>query len=765
MSISIIRRSNININEVNLNIGNCKFHENNVMLNFENENQLKINLLIQINSNILNKIIFKANNNNNLDILGIYYSNDNINWTKMLINNVIRKNDFIYVEFPLYQIEYIHIIFNTKNEKNISITLNNQTEINTTCNNNLDRLWISENLIDLREDYGWSSLVLNENHPININFDLNTVYYLNQIKLRSIKNDNDYFPKKFIIEISLDNLIWHNIVSEENFYTTSFAWYQWIVPIQKCRYIKLTILENNKIKKDEYVSKILDIDLICIPENFIEKLLNKKLEYAYASELIPGVVKLAENLSTKPQSVVQGNDSRLRTATTEYPGLTQLAKDSENRAGVVVQGNDSRLRTATTEYPGLTQLAKDSENRAGVVVQGNDSRLRTATTEYPGLTQLAKDSENRAGVVVQGNDSRLRTATTEYPGLTQLAKHNEISVNKVILSDDPRLLEGNEIIKGRVGFAKDGEISSLKAVQSNDHRIQPASIESYGIVKIATNGHSVKNCVVESTDSRLNDARIPLPHVHAYAEQNHEFNTHKGNLNINMDCKIPYPDGYYFNAMTSMPLSVINSLGPAIAANGGIVSFSEKQAGLISFSNQSFAIDARGKLKPGAIIISENDYSVILPKQHQSIKSSGKSLLAEGLVHLKGGLAIEGMQSISIKLDTFENEAYANGDMLTINEYGKIEKIKKENQPFFGIYQNNSDFIFSEKTNLNLSILVSILGIVKIRVTGKIKAGDSVEFSKGNPGVGMKSNRPIFSIICLEKNDEASEKLVKCLIR
>ena len=669
MSISIIRRSNININEVNLNIGNCKFHENNVMLNFENENQLKINLLIQINSNILNKIIFKANNNNNLDILGIYYSNDNINWTKMLINNVIRKNDFIYVEFPLYQIEYIHIIFNTKNEKNISITLNNQTEINTTCNNNLDRLWISENLIDLREDYGWSSLVLNENHPININFDLNTVYYLNQIKLRSIKNDNDYFPKKFIIEISLDNLIWHNIVSEENFYTTSFAWYQWIVPIQKCRYIKLTILENNKIKKDEYVSKILDIDLICIPENFIEKLLNKKLEYAYASELIPGVVKLAENLSTKPQSVVQGNDSRLR------------------------------------------------------------------------------------------------TATTEYPGLTQLAKHNEISVNKVILSDDPRLLEGNEIIKGRVGFAKDGEISSLKAVQSNDHRIQPASIESYGIVKIATNGHSVKNCVVESTDSRLNDARIPLPHVHAYAEQNHEFNTHKGNLNINMDCKIPYPDGYYFNAMTSMPLSVINSLGPAIAANGGIVSFSEKQAGLISFSNQSFAIDARGKLKPGAIIISENDYSVILPKQHQSIKSSGKSLLAEGLVHLKGGLAIEGMQSISIKLDTFENEAYANGDMLTINEYGKIEKIKKENQPFFGIYQNNSDFIFSEKTNLNLSILVSILGIVKIRVTGKIKAGDSVEFSKGNPGVGMKSNRPIFSIICLEKNDEASEKLVKCLIR
>ena len=733
MSISIIRKSNIIINKVNLNIGNFKVQENNITLNFENENQLKINLLIQITLNIMNKIIFQVNNNNNLDILGIYYSNDNVNWTKMLINNVIRKNDLIYIEFPLYQIEYIHIIFNTKNEKNVNITLNNQTEINTTCNNNLDRLWISENLIDLREDYGWSSLVLNENQQVNINFDLNTGYYLNQIKLRSIKNENDYFPKKFIIEISLDNLIWYNIVSEENFYTTSFAWYQWLVPIQKCRYIKLTILENNKIKKNEYVSKILDIDLICIPENLIEKILNKKLEYAYASELIPGVVKLAENLSTKPHSVVQGNDSR--------------------------------LRTATTEYPGLTQLAKDSENRAGVVVQGNDSRLRTATTEYPGLTQLAKDNENRAGVVVQGNDSRLRTATTEYPGLTQLAKHNEISKNKVILSDDPRLLEGNEIIKGRAVFAKDGEISPLKAVQSNDHRIQPASIESYGIVKIATNGHSVKNCVVESTDSRLNDARIPLPHVHAYAEQNHEFNTHKGNLNISIDCKIPYPDGYYFNAMTSMPLSVINSLGPALAVNGGIVSFSEKQAGLIAFSNQSCAIDARGKLKPGAIIISESDYSVILPKQHQSIKSSGKSLLAEGLVQLKGGLIIEGMQSISIKLDTFENEAYTTGDMLTINENGKIEKIKKENQPFFGIYQNNSDFIFSEKANSNLTILVSILGIVKIRVTGKIKAGDSIEFSKVNPGVGMKSNRSVFSIICLEKNDEGSEKLVKCLIR
>ena len=61
------------------------------------------------------------------------------------------------------------------------------------------------------------------------------------------------------------------------------------------------------------------------------------------------------------------------------PGLVRLAADGETKEGLAVQGNDRRLRDATTEFKGIVELATDGEERELVAVQGNDKRLKHAT--------------------------------------------------------------------------------------------------------------------------------------------------------------------------------------------------------------------------------------------------------------------------------------------------------------------------------------------------------------------------------------------------
>jgi hypothetical protein len=104
---------------------------------------------------------------------------------------------------------------------------------------------------------------------------------------------------------------------------------------------------------------------------------------------------------------VQGNDRRLRDATTRAKGIVELAEDGEDAPNVAVQGNDRRLRDATTLAKGIVELAEDGEDVAGVAVQGSDRRLRPATPERPGIVQLAREGEHRKGLAVQADDPRL----------------------------------------------------------------------------------------------------------------------------------------------------------------------------------------------------------------------------------------------------------------------------------------------------------------------------------------------------------------------
>ncbi|MDH4263463.1 MAG: discoidin domain-containing protein, partial [Spirochaetia bacterium] len=368
------------------------------------------------NDNIFNEITLSKFEKVNFHFINIYSSHDKINWEKITVINIHLNAGKLIISLPLIQAKYINLIINEFTISNDSTKI--QGSINYISNplistsSNLDRLWVAQNLLEWRNDYGWSSAIHADQKEDIINIDLNHEFYISRIKLKSINENNNYFPVNFLIELSNDKILWNRVISEENYFVSKNNWYEWGFTLYKSRYIRIITIPA-RVRKNEYVSKILSIDIYAIPQNIIYQAQKNYFSNIYASELFPGLVKLAENNSTLSGVVIQGNDSRLREATTEYHGITQLAKDGESRAGVSVQGNDSRLREATTEYHGITQLAKDGESRAGVSVQGNDSRLREATTEYHGITQLAKDGESRAGVSVQGNDSRLREATTE----------------------------------------------------------------------------------------------------------------------------------------------------------------------------------------------------------------------------------------------------------------------------------------------------------------------------------------------------------------
>jgi hypothetical protein len=400
------------------------------------------------------------------------------------------------------------------------------------------------------------------------------------------------------------------------------------------------------------------------------------------------------------------------------------------------------------------------------VIQGNDSRLRTATTEYPGISQLAQDGETRPGVVIQGNDSRLRTATTEYPGISQLALHNESEPLKVLQSDDPRLLEGTEFKKGRVQFSKNGEIKSGKAVQSDDDRLQPASNTKYGIVKLAEHGKFISDSVVQSNDPRLCDKREPKDHTHPYAQIEHSFNSHFGPLNISLNLKnnLNNDTQTYLSSTIDFPLSIINREGFAAGFDGGVVMVAEKNSALNAFSNENTAIQSISRKRSAAVFLSEQDYALKLPLNNNNIKGSGKAIFAEGLIKIKGELNIHGSRSIAIYWDKNSSEAFSEGDVLTISNEGVLGKINNSNQKTIGVFANKSNIILGESKQE--SVLIVILGIVNVKVKGKVEAGNLLGYSKSNNlGVVSKVLDHTLTIISLESSMDENEKLISCLIR
>ena len=733
--------------------------------------------------------------------LSLFFSQNKASWSKIPILNIFTNGNHTIYSLPLIRAIWVQLILHNADQtlpEKISGSIKIQSNIKIESSGSKNRLWVPENLIDGREDYGWEILP-NTQKDEWVLLDLGRRYFINAIALRSVKEALNNFPDNFIIKLSLDKKNWEGIVQESDFLVSSFKWYYWQFFPMNARYIQINISKPQRQENKNI--KILDVDIMAKPENEVLDVSSQQTRaFFHASELIAGHVKLAEHNATKPLHVVQSDDPRLRKASTDQPGIVQLARNGQNVSGFALQANDPRVREATTEYPGIVELAHDKENTTGTVVQGSDSRLKYATNKEAGILRLANNGESIPNAAVQGNDKRLRLASTRSPGIVKLAQdgasienaalqsndsrlreasiqwhglmrfavHNEVSEKKAVQSNDPRLAEATEAKKGRIQFAKDGETRPLKAVQASDSRLSKASDKKAGIVRLAKPGQKEPDSVVRADDPRLEDVRKALPHFHSeYAPKDHTLNSHKGALNISSDTNTPELISYNISDIDSYPLSSKNKEGLSAAFSGGIVVGSDKNKAIDSYSKSNVTIRSKSKEKSAGIFFSEKAYALHLPSHLDGLSSSGLAILAEGDSLLKGRLFLEQAASITIQYTSFTDDIFAEGDILAVQKNGKIRKMRSNHEAFVGVFTHHPDFCLSRSEN-SKSIYINIAGLTKMRVKGKIEAGSWIGYLDDEPGVGRELHRMQKQhgfAIAMESSSKEIEKLVLCLIK
>ncbi len=656
-----------------------------------------------------------------------------------------------------------------------------------------DRLWTAENLVDRREEYGWASVVRDKNEPDEVQLDFGSLYFIDGVQMKAVKDELNYFPAGFQIQLSEDGNLWQTLHSEDHFFAASGCWNAWIFAPTRARLVKISITKSAHYKKGEYQSKILDIAVTAVAARWTVATNQSSASPRMASENVPGTVLLAGNGIAAPSRVIQSDDSRLRNASTEYrgimqfardnevaqekavqandsrlktattlsPGIVQLAKNGEIRSGAAVQADDQRLNRTSTESPGIVQLANDRESRAGVAVQGSDSRLKPATAQDAGIIVLAQDGESAQGKAVQGNDSRLRLATQSWPGIVMLAQPGEIASAKAVAADDPRLVEADEAHKGRVQLARHGEVIDKRAVQANDPRLAQASEENRGTVQFARSGVAAPGQAVQATDSRLTDARKALPHTHdEYAKTVHEFSQHTGNLHIRRSGTTAAPEGFNDIADMNIPLVSENTEGVAASFRGGSVHAAETTASY-HVSQTGSAIQAASRDKAAATLVSANAYALHLPRSALGVKSSEKALHAEGRVLVEGAVTIQGAQSVVVSLPKASNEAFVEGDLLTI-ENGVAAKLRQDAQVCVGVYTRAPGLALESST---AAVRAAVSGIVTLRVFGQVKAGDRLVLNSGQPGTcRVSQGQEKVVAIALESVQQDREKPVMSIL-
>lgn len=658
-----------------------------------------------------------------------------------------------------------------------------------------DRLWTAENLFDRREDYGWASVIRDKNESDFVQVDLHGLFFVSEIQLKALRDEFNYFPQGFQLQLSEDAGVWQTVQSEDHFMAASGVWHAWNFAPTRARYFRLQIDKHAHYKKGEYQSKILDLAIIAEPDSCSKKNSSAAEVQRMASENVPGVVLLAANNIAAANRAVQSNDSRLRNASTEYrgimqfardnevaqekavqgndsrikpatelaPGIVQLAKNGENRAGAVVQGNDSRLAQASQDASGIVQLAKDGETRTGVALQASDSRLKIATVDRAGIILLARDGEESAAKAVQGNDSRLRAGTQAWPGILQLAGHGEIASTRAVAADDPRLIEADEARKGRVQFARKGESADLKAVQASDPRLQAANEENRGVVQFARDGVAASGQAVQSTDKRLSDAREPKPHAHnEYARSEHEFNSHSGNIHLKRSAKTVPADAVTPSFDINLPLLVENSEGLAASFTGGVVLSADATASY-HMSKTAPAIQASSRDQSAATLISANAYALHLPKSLPGLKGSEKALHAEGHVQIDGSLSMKGGACVTIALPRASNEAFVDGDLIAI-ENGVAAKMRNENQICVGVVVKSGGLQLESGA---VAVRVAVAGIASLRAYGVVRAGDRLVLNNSQPGTCKPSqgNEKVVAIALEAASSDREKQVMGILVR
>jgi hypothetical protein len=455
-------------------------------------------------------------------------------------------------------------------------------------------------------------------------------------------------------------------------------------------------------------------------------------------------------------------------------GIVELAEDGEDREGVVVQGNDRRLKDATTLSKGIVELAEDGEDREGVVVQGNDRRLKDATTLSKGIVELAEDGEDREGVVVQGNDRRLKDATTLSKGIVELAEDGEDREGVVVQGNDRRLKDATTLSKGIVELAEDGEDREGVVVQGNDRRLKDATEETSGIVRLAKNGEKAHGKVVQGDDERLSDKREPLPHSHDYAPINHDFSSHSGTIVIKdkkeeifKDITAPSHDSsiIYANNISDKSHSVgITGIAGVLSKDYiltyGIVGHSS-HVGVRGQSSGDFQRGAGvlgiSRFGAGGLFGSEHDFALIADGYGNELKSfdssielkgEGKALFAKGSCEFHGNVSFSSLNleypgNIVEFFEADEAEFIATGDLLVASDKGKSilsRSSKSYTTAVIGVVSGNPLVVINNSGKEEKVYPVILAGKGLCRVDARqnpIKPGDLLVASD-TPGCAMK---------------------------
>lgn len=743
----------------------------------------------------LNRLQFESS----LHVLAdIAWSDDGVHFFRVHGVRHESRGDTREFYFPLTVAKFLQVHFyqeggpvHASELRNFQTKFHSQVQLKASSES--DRLWTAANLVDRREDYGWASVIREKNEPEEVQLDFGGLYFIDGVQMKAVADELNYFPSAFQIQLSEDGNLWQTLHSEDHFFTASACWNAWSFNPTRARWVKIAINKSAHYKKGEYQSKILDIAVSAVAARWIQNDQQAPASLRMASENVPGAVLLAGNGIAAPSRVIQSDDSRLRNASTEYrgimqfardnevsqekavqandsrlkaattlaPGIVQLAKNGEVRAGAAVQADDARLARTSTEAPGIVQLANDRESRAGVAVQGSDSRLKGASTDAAGIVTLAQDGEVAAGKAVQANDSRLRLATQAWPGIVLLAQAGEIASAKAVAADDPRLIEADESHKGRVQLARHGEVIEKRAVQANDPRLATATEENRGIVQFSRNGVATPGQAVQATDSRLTDARRPLAHAHEeYAKTIHEFSQHTGNLQVKRSGKTALPEGFNAIADNNIPLVIENAEGVAASFNGGSVHAAETTASY-HVSQTDSAIQAASRDKAAATLVSANAYALHLPRSALGVKSSEKALHAEGRVLVEGAVTIQGAQSVVVSLPRASNEAFVEGDLLTI-ENGVAAKMRQDAQVCVGVFTRTAGLSLERA---NATVRAAVSGIVSLRVFGQVKAGDRLVLNSGQPGTcRVAQGQEKIVAIALEAVQQDREKPVMSIL-
>ncbi|MDR3238096.1 MAG: discoidin domain-containing protein, partial [Spirochaetia bacterium] len=274
----------------------------------------------------------------------------------------------------------------------------------------------------------------------HITVDLGNPNPVNRILLLS---SDSGFPEDFHVDISLDNEIWTTLFEVKKFKAESRKKYFWDINVVRAKYIRIEA-RTVMLRPEQYGLKLEGIE-ICAASYEDGHVHNTGDITPYASIFQAGVVKLAKDGDDAEGKAVQGNDWRLRDATTIFKGITQLAADGDTGEGLSVQASDSRLKPATETRSGMVRLAGDGEIQPGAAVQGNDSRLRAASTEQPGIVRICPDGLYSPQCVISGNDPRVHKAATERFGIVRLAADGEPTAGSVVQADDKRLRDGSDM--------------------------------------------------------------------------------------------------------------------------------------------------------------------------------------------------------------------------------------------------------------------------------------------------------------------------------